>query len=536
MHKVWAPLCLCLLLLPSCANASSVNAQSYSATLDSLIAGGPAGTYWSGALGYTTPPGSTSFTQIGAGAVAQTTTTKLQQHINLLDYGPIGATCTGSDDSAAFASAAAEAQAFNLTIDIPPMTCLLGNTSALNFTTGIVTLQGQGGGSVIKAMNSAVLSQMIASSATNRLTVSDLVLDGNSANNGTQNSGGSYGIVIQAPHSYFRNVEFRNIARIGVAFFTTSDATFDHVWMHDIGTTATSSDNIGQGIFGIVNDLKVVNSRFENIHTHVSPIGDSNAINICGQGLNISNNYFLNNYNVNGAQLAVSDCSDGSHDIDAIVQGNIVEQTGTFEGDLTAGIEVNGSNAIVANNICQGVGMDCVRLEAHSDGVKVTNNVANHFGSEGSAACVNLINNVSNASITGNICKNGPLGISIPAGSFAAVVADNFFSSTLGAAFAPGTIPNIVSMHDNAGYGYGYLSYVPPTIPAGQRVTSTVTVNGAILTDAVEVAYSRDLQGLILTGWVSSANTVTFELYNPTFASISLSADVMRAWIKQRYN
>ena len=56
----------------------------------------------------------------------------------------------------------------------------------------------------------------------------------------------------------------------------------------------------------------------------------------------------------------------------------------------------------------------------------------------------------------------------------------------------------------------------PAGIDSGRSVTTTVTVQGAALGDLVVASFSLDLQGLIMTAYVSSANTVTVVLANLT--------------------
>jgi hypothetical protein len=60
------------------------------------------------------------------------------------------------------------------------------------------------------------------------------------------------------------------------------------------------------------------------------------------------------------------------------------------------------------------------------------------------------------------------------------------------------------------------------TIAAGAvSAIFTATVTGAALGDIVDVTHNSDTQGLISTGWVSAADTVKYQLYNPTAGSIS---------------
>jgi hypothetical protein len=66
--------------------------------------------------------------------------------------------------------------------------------------------------------------------------------------------------------------------------------------------------------------------------------------------------------------------------------------------------------------------------------------------------------------------------------------------------------------------------YNPPSVPAGGVVAAgTVSVPGAAMGDLVEASFSLSLQGLQLNAWVSTADTVTYQLFNPTSGAIALS-------------
>ena len=80
----------------------------------------------------------------------------------------------------------------------------------------------------------------------------------------------------------------------------------------------------------------------------------------------------------------------------------------------------------------------------------------------------------------------------------------------------------------------GSATYDAPSIAAGGTTTTTVTVTGASVGDYVRSpSFGVSLAGLMATAYVSSANTVTVVLYNPTagaidLASTTLSIEVMK--------
>lgn len=75
----------------------------------------------------------------------------------------------------------------------------------------------------------------------------------------------------------------------------------------------------------------------------------------------------------------------------------------------------------------------------------------------------------------------------------------------------------------------GTATYDPGNLADGQGVTTTVTVTGALLGDYAEASFSLDLQGIILTAWVSAADTVSVRFQNETGAPIDLASGTIKA-------
>lgn len=74
-------------------------------------------------------------------------------------------------------------------------------------------------------------------------------------------------------------------------------------------------------------------------------------------------------------------------------------------------------------------------------------------------------------------------------------------------------------------------TYDPPSIPAGGAVSTTVAVAAAALGDAVRASWSADLQGLVMTSYVSAAGQVLVTFANPTGGPVDLASGVLRLWI-----
>lgn len=76
----------------------------------------------------------------------------------------------------------------------------------------------------------------------------------------------------------------------------------------------------------------------------------------------------------------------------------------------------------------------------------------------------------------------------------------------------------------------GSKTYNPPSIANGAQATTTVTVQGAVLGDfCLAPSFSADTQGLVLSGQVTAADTVTVTLRNDTGAPIDLSSGTLAA-------
>lgn len=74
-------------------------------------------------------------------------------------------------------------------------------------------------------------------------------------------------------------------------------------------------------------------------------------------------------------------------------------------------------------------------------------------------------------------------------------------------------------------------SWVAPTITSGAQSTKTVTCAGAVLGQAAEASFNADLQGLVVTAYVSAADTVTVVAYNGTGGSVSIGTALLKVFV-----
>lgn len=75
----------------------------------------------------------------------------------------------------------------------------------------------------------------------------------------------------------------------------------------------------------------------------------------------------------------------------------------------------------------------------------------------------------------------------------------------------------------------GTAVWNPGNVLAAASTTTTLTVTSAALGDTVLLSFTLDLQGQILSGYVSATNTVTAVLFNPTAGALDLASGTLRA-------
>lgn len=77
----------------------------------------------------------------------------------------------------------------------------------------------------------------------------------------------------------------------------------------------------------------------------------------------------------------------------------------------------------------------------------------------------------------------------------------------------------------------GSKTFDPPLVASGAEDTTTVTVTGAALGDLAVPSFSLDLTGLIMTAYVSAANTVTVRWRNGTGGDVNLASGTLRVMV-----
>jgi hypothetical protein len=390
----------------------------------------------------------------------------------------LGAVGNGSaDDSAALQNARLVIENSNQpdTMYFPQGTYLISDDQCLFFQTagGPYVIRGDGFSSVIKAKTSAGIGSMIAAKVP--LSIRNLCVDGNKASGATSGTAvGSFGIITSADNIWIDNVEVRNFRSTAIApgeksvGVPASNFRLTNCYIHD---------NESGGLFNVgtggINHLIVNKCLFEKNCITLGPMSDSNAIN-CSKIYyhRITNNTFIDNININGGQVAVSDGGSGTISLFGIISDNTLIQTlrvpvggGT---ENTAGFEINCSDELVANNITVNPTSDGIRIEGDSKHIHVIGNHLSSINGNG----INMIMSggvfgITESRIQGNFIglvkgfggPGGAAGISLQtAGTSQTVITDNYIATQNQTPLA-GT-SNAILVAGNYGFGLSIASYL----------------------------------------------------------------------------
>jgi hypothetical protein len=77
------------------------------------------------------------------------------------------------------------------------------------------------------------------------------------------------------------------------------------------------------------------------------------------------------------------------------------------------------------------------------------------------------------------------------------------------------------------------VTYDPPSLAAGEGVTTSLTVAGAALGDFARASFSHDLLGITLTAWVSAVDTVSVRFQNSTTGAVDLGSGTLRVRVEK---
>jgi len=345
----------------------------------------------------------------------------------------------GVDDTDAINRLRVFCQSSNRKMRIEAGTYVVDDPNAVLCSTA-VEIEGAGmGKTIIKAANSAAMAEFIAfTAASGRFVMRNLTIDGNRSSGGIGHSGG-YCLYLSGYDSVIEDVEIKNSGFAGVFVGSSTGITHKHqfkkCWIHSNGAIASGGN--GVGIFGggatPATLIEIDCCTIENNYCIDTLPGDSTAVNATAYSFIVSNNEIRNNYNVNGGQLVLTSGGSGSGKVNSVIISNVIDQTGTFGGELTCGIEINGTDVVISDNIVKAATVDAIRIEGDSSRITVSDNILYAGASTGTG--VNVITSGgtggSKISIHDNQIITGFNGISVQAGYTEVYARDNIIASAV---------------------------------------------------------------------------------------------------------
>lgn len=252
--------------------------------------------------------------------------------------------------------------------------------------------------------------------------------------------------------------------------------------------------------------------------------------------------YGVRCYNSRGLGTAGEvDCHKGHiNDNHVEVVTNIASAAYSFEGigdltdclfrDNTASSDTATANGVLGLSVSGGVSLKWGAFSFKNLGYSVAidpNNVAGSVEiADGTirGANVSMLVDSAYANKTALTVRN----VDMTGGSVANISANTTFNLILTNTPLVGTnyvTPN--SLITN-GYRNGSATYDPASMVDGAGLTTTITVSGAVLGDFAEAAFSLDLQGILVTSWISAANTLSVRFQNETGGTIDLASSTLR--------
>ena len=149
-----------------------------------------------------------------------------------------------------------------------------------------------------------------------------------------------------------------------------------------------------------------------------------------------------------------------------------------------------------------------------------------------SSAAIGVYLNATTAGGTKNVSIDN-VQVIMPSGTAQGVNVDtNSENCTIGPSCDLRTCSTRIVWDGKTGMRGGYLTgsktFDPASIASGANVTTTITVTGTDIGDAVVPTFSLNLQAITLTAYVSAANTVTVVFQNGTAGAIDLASGMLK--------
>jgi len=215
--------------------------------------------------------------------------------------------------------------------------------------------------------------------------------------------------------------------------------------------------------------------------------------------------------------------------INSRVSNNRIWFTTPFAGRTGVYYAAGGSGHVCSDNILRGTDAG-IRLQTGASAAGSDYYVHHNVIEAASAAIVtNSPQAMDNVRIHSNSLTAGARGFINDSGGGALTkwdFKDNDFSVATTAKFA-GTAPTSVRYQNNRGWMESATTYDPGNLNDGVGVTQSVTCLGTLPGDIVHVGFSNMQHGILLHGYVVSANTASVRFQNESGGAIDLGSGTL---------
>lgn len=437
--------------------------------------------------------------------------------VNVLDFGAVG---DGSTDDTVAIQAALDSFGGNAgTVEFPAGTYII--SSEVSVPSNITML---GYGAKITVLATPNYYFFFAASKSN-IVVDGFVFDGGDFGSTTNNALFAFR---QCSNVYISNCQFIKFDVVGLAINAGSNYNIENnffqktTYAHTRNQSINVSSSAGIVQYSLISKNIILNSGID-VSMYASEIS-SNYISGWGFGagitteqdsanckqLRILNNWCGNSVGIDVNLTVCNGIENWAHY--SIVSGNIlVNNAGT-------GIDHGGVHGIVSNNFCLNNG-----TYADSSGIVA------RYGSSTYNANYTLFE--------GNACYDSAGASGTQSYGYQEQSASLIGIVLTGNQFQNNKTGNVSILSTTTGYaGQVYSntrSIAPAPIVNGARATFNVAVNSASPGDIVSVAYTQDLQGVQIFGYVDSSNDVQVVFQNNTGSTITLAAGTMLAQVQK---
>lgn len=442
--------------------------------------------------------------------------------VNVKEYGAKGDGTT--DDLAAFDAAMAVAKI----LYIPPGTYKLTNTWTVSATCQMIF--GAGHSTILKYVHPTSNPYGIAVTDATGLTIRDLTIDGS----GIQWDQAARGAITFAGNVFggrgctVERVRILNWQGTGILANTSSGLLVRgcylyRVYEHSFYLAGTD----GAGLNTIA-DCVIVDSGYNSGTTHVAFKVDNwpNGLIVNNQIYTSQDKAFQIQNDCTGTSVIgnrIKNPVSFAINLASTVQAGMIAYN-HFERDTassTINIDGGSRHQIIGNQFVLVNGCSAIDTGA---GYALNNSIIAHNlirgGGNGSAITVRSTGANNIIEYNSFIDWSGGIGINFVAGTSGSQARFNIFSNVS---------TNISDSGTNKKYLTASATWDPPNLIAATQTTTTVVVTGASLGDHANASFSLDLQGLTMTAYVSSANTVTVVLFNGTAGPINLGSGTLTA-------